>query len=84
MNFLSVIPIGAKKGVSCWRAIIAWLGLRHAARLAERAVAIQLDWFVVPLRGTPRNDKLSHLPAIASPGDLWVVPGFCTALSMRN
>lgn len=30
------------------------------ARGAKRAAAIQLDCFVVPLGGTPRNDKFGH------------------------
>jgi hypothetical protein len=41
------------------------------ARRAKRAVAIQLDCFVAPRGGTPRNDKLGHYEEIDSiPGEI--------------
>ena len=39
-----------------------WATLLVIARGAKRAVAVQLDSFVVSRSETPRNDKLYHYP----------------------
>jgi hypothetical protein len=39
-----------------------------SARCAKRAVAIQLDYFVVPPSGTPANEHLFVITSPASPG----------------
>src|SRR5687768_266548 len=53
------------------------------ARSATRAVAIQLDCFVVPQSGTPRNDRIRR-HALSRPGTIATLVGRTAVVASRH